>query len=319
MHIAILDDYQNVALSMADWSAVAAKAEIAVFNEHLGGTDAVAGALAGFDAAVVMRERTPFPRALIEKLPDLKLLVTPGMRNLGIDLDAAADHGVMVCGTENVGSTTSELAWSLILALARNVVGEDANVRAGKWQSSVGIGLSDKTLGILGLGKIGASVAAVGRAFGMEVVAWSRNLTEARCAEHGVRLAASRDALLSEADFVTIHMVLSERTRALVGAREFALMKPTAYLVNTSRGPIVEEVALIEAVTSRRIAGAAIDVFDTEPLPPDHPMRRLPNAILTPHLGYVTDRNYRLWYRQCAEDVAAWLDGAPVRVLNAPA
>jgi phosphoglycerate dehydrogenase-like enzyme len=315
MRVAILDDYQNVALEMADWSPVEKTSDITVFNDHLDDGDAVAARLEPFDVVVIMRERTPFPAELITRLPNLKLLVTAGMRNLSIDLKAATEGGVVVSGTENVGVTTAELAWGLMLALARRIPEEDRSMRAGNWQTSVGTSVADKTLGIVGLGKVGGHVAKIGLAFGMDVIAWSQNLTAERCAEFGVRLA-TKEELFSNADFISIHLVLSDRTRGLIGRGQLALMKPTAYLVNTARGPIVQQDALIEALEAGNIGGAGIDVYDTEPLPPDHPMRHLPRSIITPHLGFVTDTNYRLWYGQCAEDVLAWINGAPLRVLN---
>jgi phosphoglycerate dehydrogenase-like enzyme len=315
MRVAILDDYQNVALTMADWSKVECAADITVFNDHLDDADALAARLEPFEVVAIMRERTPFPSGLLTRLPNLKLLVTAGMRNLSIDLKAANDCGVVVSGTENVGVTTAELAWGLILGLARRIPEEDRATRAGHWQTSVGISIGDKTLGIIGLGKVGGHVAKIGLAFGMDVMAWSQNLTAERCAEVGVRLAA-KEELFANADFISIHLVLSDRTRGLVGRDELGLMKPTAYLVNTARGPIVQQEALIEALEAGTIGGAGIDVYDSEPLPQDHPMRSLPRAIITPHLGFVTDTNYKLWYGQIAEDIAAWMDGTPLRVLN---
>jgi phosphoglycerate dehydrogenase-like enzyme len=315
MRIAILDDYQDVALKMADWSRVQEAADITVFNDHLDGQDAIAARLEPFDVVVIMRERTPFPAELIARLPNLKLLVTGGRRTLSIDLQAATDRGVVVSGTENVGVTTAELAWGLMLALARRISEEDRATRAGHWQTSVGTSVADKTLGIVGLGKVGGHVAKIGLAFGMDVIAWSQNLTAERCAELGVRLAG-KEELFSNADFVSVHLVLSDRTRGLIGSDELALMKPTAYLINTARGPIVQQDALIEVLEAGSIGGAGIDVYDSEPLPLDHPMRHLPRSIITPHLGFVTDTNYKLWYGQCAEDVRAWLDGAPLRLLN---
>lgn len=315
MRVAILDDYQNVALTMADWSKIGAAADITVFNDHVDALDAVADRLAPFDVIAMMRERTPFPSQLIGNLPNLKLLVTAGMRNLSIDLAAATDHGVVVSGTENVGVTTAELAWGLILGLARKIPEEDKATRAGHWQTSVGMSVADKTLGIVGLGKVGSHVAKIGLAFGMNVIAWSQNLTHERCVESGVQLA-SKEELFRKSDFISVHLVLSDRTRGLVGRDEFSLMKPSAYLVNTARGPIVQQDALIEALESGAIGGAGIDVYDSEPLPPGHPMRTLPRSIITPHLGFVTDTNYKLWYGQIVEDIEAWMAGEPIRVLN---
>jgi len=314
---AILDDYQNVALSMADWSKVKADAEIKVFNEPFTSADEVAKALAGFEIICAMRERTPFPRGMFEKLPALKLLVTTGMRNAAIDMAAAKDRGVMVCGTDSAGHPTAELTIGLMIDLARKISVENARMKAGEpWQVTVGGDLHGKTLGILGLGRLGQRVAKVGLAFGMKVIAWSQNLTPEKCREAGVGYA-TKDDLLRQSDFITIHMVLSSRSRGLIGAHDLSLMKPTAYLINTSRGPLIDETALIAVLKENRIAGAGLDVYDVEPLARDHPLRRLPNVLLTPHLGYVTTDNYRLFYGQTAEDVRAFLDGKPVRVIEA--
>ena len=313
--IAILDDFQNVALEAADWSAVAERAEIAVFDDHLADPDAVAERLRDFDIVVIMRERTPFPAALIGNLPKLRLLVTTGMRNLAIDLDAATARGVVVSGTESVGYSPAELTWALILALMRNIPKEDRATREGRWQTALGKAINGRVLGVIGLGKIGARVAAVGKAFEMDVIAWSQNLTGERCAEVGVRQVGFEE-LLTTGDVITIHTVLSDRTRGLIGAGELAKMKPTATLVNTSRGPIIEEAALITALKDGTIAGAGLDVYDVEPLPLDHPLRNLENTVITPHLGYVTDDNYRVYFGHAVEDIGAYLDGGPVRVLN---
>ena len=316
LRIAVLDDYQRVAAGFADWRALEPH-EVTFLHEHLGGPDAVAGALAPFDVVVAMRERTPFPAGLLARLPRLRLLVTTGMRNASIDLDAAASRGVTVCGTETTPGSTVEHTWALILALARHVPEEDASLRAGGWQRTVGTTLAGSTLGVLGLGRIGAAVAGIGLAFGMRVVAWSANLTAGRAREAGAELV-DRETLFRDADVLTVHLVLSERTRGLVGAAELALLKPTALLVNTSRGPIVDEAALLAALESGALGGAALDVYDVEPLPAGHPLRRAPRTVLTPHLGYVTGATYRVFYEQAVEDVAAWLAGAPVRVLAAP-
>lgn len=317
VRIAILDDYQQVALQMTDWSVLPSDAEVQVFRDHLADQDAVVERLKDFEIVMAMRERTPFPRSLLERLPKLRLLTTTGMRNAAIDMQAAADCGVTVCGTGGVIYPTAELTWGLILALLRHIPREDRATRAGQWQVSMGIGLQGKTLGVLGLGNLGFQVATVGKAFQMSVVAWSQNLTAERAAQCGATLV-SKDELLSQADIVTIHLVLSERTRGLLGARELALMKPTAYLVNTSRGPIVDEQALVEVLQKRTIAGAALDVFDEEPLPLDHPLRRLENTVITPHIGYVTTETYRIFFDQTVENIQAFLKGTPVRVLNAP-
>ena len=312
---AIIDDYQGCALGMAGWGALAADVEVVAFRDHVSDEDELARRLAGFEIVCAMRERTPFPRSLFEKLPRLELLLTSGMRNLSIDGAAAAEHGVTVCGTPSVGTPTAELAWGLILALARSIPAEDRMVRAGGWQETLGVSLEGKTLGVIGLGRLGSRVAGIGKAFGMEVVAWSQNLTEARCREVGVALA-DKETLLRTADVVTIHLLLSERTRGLIRASDLALLKNDAFLVNTSRGPIVDEAALIDALERRAIAGAGLDVFDVEPLPEDHPFRRLDNTVITPHLGYVSVDNYRAYFPAMVEDIRAWLDGEPIRVLE---
>jgi phosphoglycerate dehydrogenase-like enzyme len=313
--IALLDDYQSVALRMADWQSLPADVEVVAFRDHLAGPDAVAARLADFDVVMALRERTPFPRGLLERLPRLRLLVTAGMRNAAIDLAAAADRGIVVCGTAGLPYPTAELAWGLVLALARHIPAEDRATREGRWQETVGRGLNGKTLGVLGLGTLGSRVARFGRAFEMTVLAWSQNLTAERAAEVGATLAG-KDELLARADVVSIHLVLSDRTRGLIGARELQRMKRTAYLVNTSRGPIVDEAALVHALREGTIAGAGLDVFDEEPLPPDHPLRGLPNTVIAPHLGYVTEETYRVFYGQALEDVQAYLRGAPIRVLR---
>ena len=313
--VAILDDYQDVARNLADWNSFPEGTEVWSFTEHLDREDSVANRLKDFDVVVVMRERTPFPRTQMEKLPNLKLLVTTGMRNLSIDLAAAQELGITVCGTRSLGHPTSEFTWGLILALLRHLPEEDREMRRGGWQTTVGTSIRDKVLGIVGLGAQGGRVATVGKAFGMDVVAWSENLTEERCAEFGVK-KLGKDALLTRSDIVSIHQVLSDRTRGLIGARELGLMKPSAVLINTSRGPIVDEPALIEALKTGKIAGAAVDVYDTEPLPTKHPLRRLDNLLLTPHLGYVTEENYREMYSQAVEGINAYFNGAPVRVLE---
>lgn len=313
--VAILDDYQDVALRMADWDSLPAGTEVVVFQDHLSDLGAVAARLADFDVVMAMRERTPFPQALLERLPRLRLLVTSGMRNAAIDLRAAPERGIVVCGTASLPYPTAELTWGLILSLVRRIPAEDRATREGRWQVSLGLGLNGKTLGVLGLGTLGSRVARVGRAFEMQVLVWSQNLTAERAAEVGATLVG-RDELLARADIVTIHLVLSERTRGLIGARELALMKPSAYLVNTSRGPIVDEAALVAALRAGTIPGAGLDVFDEEPLPLDHPFRQLANTVITPHLGYVTEETYRIFYEQALEDVQAYLRGAPIRVMR---
>ena len=313
---AIIDDYQECALDMADWGALGAEVEVTAFKDHLADEDEIARRFAEFEIVCVMRERTPFPGSLIAKLPKLELLLTSGMRNFSIDLAAARDHGVTVCGTPSIGSPTSELTWGLILGLARHIPIEDRSTRLGSWQRTVGRDLQGKTLGILGLGRLGGRVATVGKAFGMDVIAWSQNLTEERCAEIGAE-RVDKDALFARADVLSIHLVLSDRTRGLVQAADLARLKPSAYFVNTSRGPIVDEAALIEVLEQGRIAGAALDVFDVEPLPLDHPFRRLENTVITPHLGYVSVANYQCYFGAMVEDIRAWLAGEPIRVMNA--
>ena len=316
MHrIAVLDDYQSVAAAFADWSQVPEPLEVVEFSDHLADEDALAARLEPFDVVVAMRERTPFPRALLRRLPNLRLLVTTGAKNASIDKDAARELGITVCGTGAHPSGPVELTWALILATARHLPQEHANVRVGGWQQTVGTDLAGATLGVVGLGRLGEKVARIGGAFGMDVVAWSQNLTDERAAEVGVRRVA-KDELLRTADVVTIHLQLSDRTRALVGRDELALMKDSAILINTSRGPIVDESALVEALAGGHIAGAGLDVFDTEPLPDDHPLRREPRAVLTPHLGYVTTATYEVFYRGAVEDVAAFLAGEPIRVIT---
>ena len=312
---AILDDYQNVALSMTDWSKVKGDVEIKVFNQHLGSADEVVAALKGFAIVCAMRERTAFPRAVIEALPNLKLLITTGMRNASIDLEAAKARGVVVCGTSAFGNATAAIAIGLMLELARHIGYENARLKAGAlWQTTIGIDLEGLTLALLGLGKLGTRVAQIGQAFAMNVIAWSQNLTPERCKEVGVEYV-SRDDLFRRADFLSIHVQLSRRTRGLIGANELGLMKPSAYLINTSRGPIVEEAALVAALREKRIAGAGLDVFDVEPLPIGHPLRKLDNVVLTPHLGYVAAQNYRAFFAGMVEDIRAFLDGKPARVL----
>jgi phosphoglycerate dehydrogenase-like enzyme len=317
VRVAILDDYQHVALQMTDWSVLPADVEVRVFSDHLTNQGALAERLKDFEVVMAMRERTPFPRSLLERLPTLRLLTTTGMRNAAIDLQAATDCGVVVCGTGGVLSPTAELTWGLILALLRHIPREDQATRTGQWQVSMGIGLHGKVLGVIGLGNLGSQVATVGKAFQMSVLAWSQNLTAERAAQVGATLV-SKDELLSQSDIVTIHLVLSQRTSGLLGARELALMKPTSYLVNTSRGPIVDEQALVAALQKKTIAGAALDVFDEEPLPLDHPLRRLENTVITPHVGYVTIETYRIFFDQTVENIRAFLNGAPVRVINRP-
>jgi len=307
MKVAILDDYQNVALDLADWSAVASRAEIVVFNDHLADPDAVVARLLPFDAICVMRERTPLSRAVIERLPQLKLIASTGPRNASIDTAAAEERGIRVTGTGYRSTPTIEMTWALILASARHVVHESNSVRKGGWQTSVGRELDGRVLGVLGLGNIGREVARIGLAFGMKVIAWSQNLTPEIAAAAGATFVA-KDDLFRQADVLSIHLVLSKRTRGLVGTVDLALMKSSSWLINTSRGPIVDESALIQALSSRVIAGAALDVYDAEPLPADHPFRTLDNVLATPHLGYVGEDLYRTFYGDAAISIGAWLD-----------
>ncbi|GLZ35281.1 2-hydroxyacid dehydrogenase [Lentzea sp. NBRC 105346] len=308
----MLDDYQGVATELADWSGI----DVTTCREHLEG-DALVEAIGDAEVVVIMRERTPFTAALFERLPALRLLVTSGMRNASIDLDAARANGVTVCGTASTSEPPVELTWALILGLARNLVRENNSFREnGPWQSTIGTGLAGKTLGLLGFGKIGVKVARVGAAFGMDVVAWSQNLTADRTDAEGVRLAPSKEKLLAESDVVSVHLVLGDRTRGLIDADALRHMRPSAFLVNTSRAAIVEQDALIEALSANRIASAGLDVFEQEPLPADHPLRTLPNVLATPHLGYVTDGNYRTYFREAVEDIHAFAAGTPLRVLG---
>ena len=307
VRVAVLDDYQNVALQMADWSAVTERADVTVFNDHISDPDELVARLVPFDVVFVMRERTPLPRSIIERLPSLKMIASTGPFNASIDMAAAEDHGIHVGTTGGTVASTVELTWALILGGVRNIVAESLSVRDGGWQTSVGRELAGRTLGVLGLGRIGARVARIGEAFGMKVAAWSENLTPAAAAEAGATYV-SKDDLFATADVLTIHMKLSERSTGLAGAAELALMKPTALLVNTSRGPIVDEAALVEALERRAVAGAALDVFDTEPLPPRHPLRTLDNVLATPHIGYVADRPYRIFFRDAVAAISEWLD-----------
>ena len=307
MKVAILDDYQDVALRLADWSAVRRRAEITVFNDHLADPGAVVERLRPFDVVCVMRERTPLSRDILQQLPRLKLIASTGPRNAAIDMRAAAERGIVVTATGYESTPTIELSWALILASVRHLAREAASVRDGGWQTRIGANLRGKCLGVIGLGNIGKEVAQIALAFGMTVIAWSQNLTSEIASAAGATLV-DKDALFRQADIVTIHLILSRRTSGLVGAAELALMKPTAWLINTSRGPIVDQAALIEALQARRIAGAALDVFDVEPLPADHPFRSLDNVLATPHIGYVTEELYRTFYGDAAAAIAAWLD-----------
>ncbi len=313
--IAVLDDYQSVAAQFTDWTTLPEPADVVEFHDFVDGEDALVARLEPFDVVVAMRERTAFPRSVLERLPNLKLLVTTGRRNKSIDIEAANELGVTVCGTGILPNGTAELTWGLILAVTRHIPQEDASVRAGGWQQTIGGDLAGARLGVVGLGGQGSQVARIGLAFGMDVVAWSQNLTDERAAEHGVR-RVEREELFATSDVVTVHLLWSKRTRGLIGADDFDRMKPTAIFINTSRGPIVQTAALAEALHQGRIAGAGLDVYDQEPLPADDPIRSLPRTVLTPHLGYVTRNTYEVFYGEAVEDVAAWMRGAPVRQLG---
>ena len=317
LRCAILDDYQQAALSCADWAVIADRVDVRVLHQHVADESELVSRIEDCEVVVVMRERTPFTSPLFARLPHLKLLVTSGMRNAAIDLAAARDHGVTVCGTASHREPPAELTWALILALARHITHESAAFRAnGPWQSTVGTDLRGRTLGLLGLGGIGRLVARVGAAFGMRVIAWSQNLTADRARDVGAVLAASKDDLLSQSDFVSIHLVLSARTRGLIGIEDLRRMKPTAYLINTSRASIVDGRALVQALQEGWIAGAGLDVFEEEPPAADDPLRWLPNVVATPHLGYVSNDNYRTYYGEAVEDIAAYLAGTPIRLLQ---
>ena len=313
---AVLDDYQNVALKYADWSKVTGDVEVKVFNEPFKNANEVVRALKGFQIVAMMRERTAFPRKTIEALPDLKLLITTGASNKSIDVAAATERGIAVAGTGTFGNPTTGVTFGLILELTRRIGFENARMKAGApWQVTIGQDIEGMTLGVIGLGKLGRRVSNVAKAFGMKVIAWSPNLTAEKCKEAGVDFAGSKEDLLRNADIVTIHVQLGDRSRGLLGEKDLALMKPTAYLVNPSRGPIVDEKALIAALKAGRIAGAGVDVFDVEPLPPAHPMRTAPRLLATPHLGYVSRSNYATYYGQAVENIQAFLAGTPVRRL----
>ncbi|TBL68602.1 D-2-hydroxyacid dehydrogenase family protein [Paenibacillus thalictri] len=317
LRCAILDDYQETAMSLADWPSIADQVEVRAYTSHFTEEGELVQAIEDCEIVVIMRERTPFRAPLLARLPKLKLLITTGMRNASVDMAAAAAQGITVCGTGGAGDSTTELTWALILGVARSIVQEHNALRAGgPWQSTIGTDLYGKTLGVLGLGKLGSKVAKIGMAFGMNVMAWSQNLTKERAEEAGVTLAASKEELLAQSDFVCIHLVLSDRTRGLLGREELRRMKPSAYLINTSRGPIVDRDALAEALENGWIAGAGLDVYDVEPLPQDDVFRRLPNVLTTPHLGYVSKANYAVFFRDALEDIKAYLAGTTVRKLN---
>jgi phosphoglycerate dehydrogenase-like enzyme len=317
MNVAVLDDYQGVARGLADWNSLGEKVYVRFFHDHVEEEDELVQRLEQFEIIAIMRERTPFPRSLIEKLPRLKLIVTTGKRNASVDLDACKARGITVCGTDAgaSGASTVELTWGLIIAVARGIPKEDLGLRHGRWQIAIGAALRGKTLGVLGLGRLGSQVAGIGHAFGMHVIAWSQNLTAERAKDAGAELV-TKQQLFKRADVVTIHLVLSDRTRRIVSHEELGWMKPTAFLVNTSRGPIVDTPALIEALYSEKIAGAGIDVYDREPLAHDDPILHAPNTVLTPHLGYVSDESYKSFYRETVEDIAAWLKDKPIRMVE---
>ncbi|MGH8915368.1 MAG: D-2-hydroxyacid dehydrogenase family protein [Acidimicrobiia bacterium] len=313
MRIAVLDDYQRVAESLADWSVL--DADIVFYAEHIADREQLLSRLAGFEVVVVMRERTPFPREVLEGLPGLKLVVTTGAANASIDLKTAHQLGIIVSGTGSLPHPTGELTMMLILALARGLVTEIDSVRSGGWQVGLGRDLLGSTLGVIGLGRLGSQVTGLGQAFGMEVLAWSQNLTSEKAGEAGV-IAVSKEELLRRSDFVTIHLRLSDRTRGLIGEHELSLMGPASYLINASRGPIVDEAALLNAVQSGVIAGAALDVFDEEPLPPDHPFRSERRILATPHIGYVTRESYQVFFQGVIEAIEGWRNGSPIRLLT---
>jgi phosphoglycerate dehydrogenase-like enzyme len=316
MHIAILDDYEEASLKMGDWGSLGSETKIDVYRDHLVKEDEIVDRLLPYDILVIMRERTPFPRDLIQQLPNLKLIVTKSLRNRAIDLAACTEKGIVVSGTDaQKGGSADELTWGLILSLLRRIPQEDCATRKGRWGSGMGTCLSGKILGVLGLGRLGTKVTRVGLAFGMKVVAWSQNLTPKQAYAAGA-VRVEKDELFANSDVISIHLILSDRTRGLIGAHEIGLMKPSAYIINTSRGPIIEEEALIDALREGRIAGAGLDVFETEPLPPDHPFLTLPNTVITPHIGFVTKESFQSHFNQVIEDVAAWLAGKPIRVLE---
>lgn len=316
MKLAILDDYVNAARDMANWDTLPDSVETTVFNEHLGhDSDSVVAALQSFDILVCMRERTPLPASVIEQLPNLKLIVTTGMRNLAIDGEFARSRGIPVCGTGMTSYAAAEHSWALLMGLAKNLAAEDRSMKEGGWHLDYATPLNGRTLGLMGLGKLGSQVARYGQAFEMNVIAWSENLTAERAEQCGAQLV-DRESLLRESDFIVVHLILSDRTRGLIGQPELALMKPSAYLINTSRGPIVQEQALIQALRAKQIAGAGLDVYDVEPLPTDHAYRSLDNALLTGHTGYVVEDGLAKAYGDALEDVQSWLDEKPIRVLN---
>ncbi|WP_159469837.1 D-2-hydroxyacid dehydrogenase family protein [Dyadobacter sp. 3J3] len=304
--IAVLDDYQNAAIKMADWTALDKACEITVFNDHLFGQDEIAKRLQPFDIICLMRERTPVNRALLSKLPNLKLIVSTGLRNASIDSAAVSELGIQLENTGYIGTGAPELTWALLMAIARKIPQENASVKKGGWQNTIGTDIAGKTIGIIGLGKIGDKIASMARVFDMNVIAWSENLTEEKASEKGVK-AVSKEYLFQNADFITVHLVLSERSKGIIGAADLALMKPSAYLINTSRGPLIDENALIDVLKENKIVGAALDVFETEPLPPDHPFRTLDNVLATPHIGYVTENTYKLFFEDIVKIIENWI------------
>lgn len=314
-NIAILDDYQNVALDMADWSELQSVHKLSVFTDHISDEQQLIARLQNFDIVCVMRERTPLTKNVFQNLPELKLVITTGMRNASIDLESASNQGVIVCGTDGLAYPTAELTWGLVLDLARNISHEDKTSRLGKWQTRIGTGLNGKTLGIIGLGRLGSQVANYGNAFGMNVLAWSQNLTKEKAEKEKAQLATFKE-LLTQSDFISIHTVLSDRTRGLIGTNEFKLMKGSAFLINTSRGPIVNEEDLLAALKSRNIAGAGIDVFSDEPLDLNHELMQLNNVVITPHIGYVTKETYKIFYSDTVDCIKRYFDGKPIRVLS---
>ena len=315
MKIAVLDDYQGIAKDMADWSQLPKDNEVSFFQDHLPNEDELVARLKDFQVVMGMRERTAFPRSVLERLPELQLLVTTGARNAVFDEAAATELGITICGTQGAGEGPTELTWGLIIGLLRHIPAEDQQTRQGKWGTEIGVGLKGKTLGLLGLGHIGSLMARVANAFDMKVIAWSQNLTPARAAACQATYVG-KDTLFQDSDIVSIHVRLSDRTKGLVGAKELSLMKPTSYLVNISRGPIVDEVALIDVLQRRAIAGAALDTFDVEPLPVDHPFLKLSNTLIAPHNGYVTQDCYQAFYGGVLEDIRAFASGEAIRVVN---
>ncbi|MEC8910238.1 MAG: D-2-hydroxyacid dehydrogenase family protein [Chloroflexota bacterium] len=315
MKLAILDDYQGTAKDLADWSKLPAGVEVEFFQDHIVDEDQLVERLGDFDLVQGMRERTPFPRSVLSRLPNLRLLITTGRRNASFDIEAASELGITVCGTNGGGEGTTELTWGLILAMLRHIPEEERRSRAGSWGTTVGIGVKGKTLGLIGLGHIGSLVARVAKAFDMNVIAWSQNMTHERANECGATLV-DKETLFRDSDIVSVHLVLSDRTRGLVGKSDLAFMKPSAYIVNTSRGPIIDEMALIDVLERKAIAGAALDTFVIEPLPKDHPFFKTPNTLISPHLGYVIDDSYEAFYAGVIENVRAFTSGEPIRTIN---